>query len=184
MIAALAFSLALAGAAPAQEIGADFSLPATDGRRLDPEALRGKPYLLFFGFTHCPEICPMALSEIALRLDELGLEGDRLTPIFVTVDPARDTLAHLRDYLGWFDPRLIGLSGSAAETEAIARSFRATYRKVPTEGGDYTMDHSAAIYLIDGAGEFFGHIDYRDPPESQLAALRALLAAEKDNHHD
>lgn len=184
MILSAAFTGAFAAPVPASEIAEEFSIPATDGRRIDPKALQGKPYLLFFGFTHCPEICPMALSEISLRLEELGPDGDRLTPIFVTVDPARDTPAHLRDYLGWFDPRLLGLSGSEAETETIARSFRATYRKVPTEGGDYTMDHSAAIYLIDSAGAFFGHIDYRDPPKVQLAALQALLAAEKDVQDD
>lgn len=168
----------LAGPALPQEIGEGFSLTATDGRRIGPEDLRGRPYLLFFGFTHCPEICPMALSEISLRLEDLGADADRLVPIFVTVDPARDTPDDLRDYLEWFDPRILGLWGTEQETRAAARAFRATYRKVPLEGGDYTMDHTAAIWLMDAEGGFFGHIDYRDDPAAQLDALRALLASQ------
>lgn len=168
----------LFGPALSQDIGEGFSLTATDGRRIGPEELRGRPYLLFFGFTHCPEICPMALSEISLRLEDLGPDADRLTPIFVTVDPARDTPEHLRDYLGWFDPRILGLSGTDQETATAARTFRATYRKVRLADGGYTMDHTAAIYLMDAEGGFFGHIDYRDDPEMQLAELRHLLAAD------
>lgn len=178
LIAVLLALLLLLAPARAQDVGEGFSLPATDGRRIDPQALAGRPYLLFFGFTNCPEVCPTALAELALRLDELGDEATRLNVIFVTVDPARDTLAHLAEYLGWFHPRILGLSGSAAETEAAARAFRATYRQVPVAGGDYTMDHTAAIYLMDGHGQLFDRIDYRAAPEVQRAAIRRLLDAE------
>jgi len=159
----------------ADEIGADFSLTSTDGRRIGPEQLRGKPYLLFFGFTHCPEVCPVTLSELSMRLEELGPDSDRLVPIFVTVDPARDTPEFLREYLGFFDTRIIGLAGTEAETQTAARSFRATYRKVPLKDGGYTMDHTAVTYLMDAQGRFFDRIDYRDDPATQLRALKRLL---------
>lgn len=178
ILLALAIILGFAGPAASQEIGEGFSLTATDGRRIGPDDLRGKPYVLFFGFTHCPEVCPMALSEISLRLEDLGPDADRLIPVFVTVDPVRDTPEHLRRYLEWFDPRILGLLGTEAEIETTARVFRATYRKVPLADGGYTMDHSAAIWLMDAGGVFFGHIDYRDDPEVQLQALRALLASQ------
>lgn len=172
---ALAFAI-LTMPAQSQDIGTGFSLTATDGRLIGPAELRGRPYLLFFGFTHCPEICPMALSEISLRLQDLGRDGDKLLPVFVTVDPARDTVQHLRDYLEWFDPRILGLTGTEDQIQTAARAFRATYRKVPLRDGGYTMDHTAAIMLMDAEGNFFGHIDYRDDPAAQLGALRALLA--------
>lgn len=166
----------LATPVAAQEIGEDFALTATDGRRVGAEDLLGQPYMLFFGFTHCPEVCPTALAEISARLEDLGKDADRLIPVFVTVDPERDTAEYLAEYLGWFDPRIIGLRGTEAETEATARAFRATYRKVPLDGGGYTMDHTAVIYLMDADGVFFDRIDYRDSPQTQLQALRALLA--------
>lgn len=166
--------------AAAQEIGEHFSLPATDGRRIGPSELAGRPYLLFFGFTHCPDICPTALAEIASRIDELGPDADPLQVVFVTVDPTRDTPEVLGEYLAWFDPRIIGLSGSEEETAATARAFRATYRKVPQGDGAYTMDHTAALYLMDADGVFFDRIDYRAAPEAQLAALRRLLDTARD----
>ncbi len=178
MIAAGIAVAILTTPALSQDIGEGFRLTATDGRRIGPDELRGRPYLLFFGFTHCPEICPMALSEISLRLADLGPDGDRLVPVFVTVDPARDTAQHLRDYLEWFDPRILGLTGTEDEIQTAARAFRATYHKVPLADGGYTMDHTAAIMLMDAEGGFFGHLDYRDDPAAQLGALRALLALE------
>lgn len=177
LFAILSACLLAVPVALAQDIGEDFALTATDGRRIDPDALRGAPYVLFFGFTHCPDVCPLTLAVLIERLEELGPEADDLGIVFVTVDPARDTAEHLAEYLGWFDHRIIGLRGAEAETAATARAFRATYRKVPLEGGDYSMDHTAALYLMDANGEFFGRLDYRDAPARQIETLRNLLAS-------
>ncbi len=175
----LLLTLALAFPAiaePAPELDAAFDLPATTGGRLRPADLAGKPYALFFGFTHCPEVCPLTLSDLALALGDIGPEKDQLAILFVTVDPERDTLPSLTDYLGGFDLPVIGLSGDAAETLATARSFKATYRKVPLSDGDYTMEHTAIVYLMDREGQYFDRIEYGEAPESAAEKLRRLIA--------
>ncbi|WP_245443790.1 SCO family protein [Mesorhizobium sp. DCY119] len=161
----------------AYDIGGRFSLTTQHGTQLSDADLKGKPYIVFFGFTHCPEVCPTTLFELTGALAALGPDADLLTPLFVTVDPERDTQEYLASYLGAFDSRIIGLSGSAEETAAIARSFKATYRKVPLGGDDYTMDHTAIIYLIDREGQFFDKIDYREDFAVQIEKLRRLVAA-------
>ena len=176
---ALALSFAVPAAAQNAEIGGDFVLKTVDGEPFGSENLKDRPYALFFGFTHCPEVCPMALAEITFSLQSLGEDADLLTPVFVTVDPERDTGERLKDYLGSFDERIVGLRGSEDEIAAVARAFRATYRKVPTSGGDYTVDHTAIIYLIDDTGAFFDKIDYREPYEAQLEKYRRLIDAHK-----
>lgn len=162
----------------AQDVGGPFSLTDVAGNRVTDEDLLGKPYALFFGFTHCPEVCPLALSEISFALSELGEEAEDLTAVFVTVDPERDTPEHLGAYLGAFDERILGLHGTPEETAAVARAFRATYRKVPLSDGDYTVDHTAIIYLMDSEGAFFDKVDYREDYEVQVEKYRRLLANE------
>ncbi|MCB4769802.1 SCO family protein [Ancylobacter sp. Lp-2] len=152
-----------------------FSLTAPDGRRLDESALRGRPYVLFFGFTSCPEVCPTALYELSQVLAELGPEAERLKVLFVTVDPARDTPEQLATYLSAFDPRIVGLHGSEAETAAAAAAFKATYRRIPQPDGTYSMEHTAVLFLVDGEGRIADAIDYRAPHEAQLARLRRLI---------
>lgn len=164
-------------ASPTLDIGGAFSLSTHNGQRLTDADLKGKPYALFFGFTHCPEVCPTTLFELTGALATLGADADKLAAFFVTVDPERDTQEHLASYLGAFDDRIIGLRGTDEETAAIARSFKATYRKIPLDGGDYTMDHTAVIYLMDREGRFFDKIDYREDHKSQLEKLRRLLAS-------
>ncbi|GAB4064560.1 SCO family protein [Ancylobacter sonchi] len=159
----------------ASEVSSRFSLTAQDGRRLDESALRGRPYVLFFGFTSCPEVCPTALYELSQVLAELGPEAERLKVLFVTVDPARDTPEQLTTYLSAFDPRITGLYGSEAETAAAAAAFKATYRRVPQPDGTYTMEHTAVLFLVDGEGHIADAIDYRAPHEAQLARLRRLI---------
>ena len=178
LIAALASAALAAMPTSAQDLdlGGRFELTNVEGERFGSAELAGRPYALFFGFTHCPEVCPMALAEISYGLHVLGPDGDDLTPVFVTVDPARDTAERLRDYLGAFDGRIVGLRGTESEIAEVARAFRATYRKVPLAGGDYTVDHTAVIYLMGADGGFFDKVDYREDVDAQIAKYRALIA--------
>lgn len=168
----------LAGAAHAQDVdlGGPFTLKAQDGRTFTEKDLAGRPYVLFFGFTHCPEVCPTTLGEISVSLSELGTAADDLRVVFVTVDPERDTPERLKEYLGWFDERIVGLSGTPDEVAGIARAFKATYKKVPTGDGEYTMDHTALIFLMDRQGRFFDKIAYGEVQEVQLGKIRDLIA--------
>jgi protein SCO1 len=139
---------------PAVAIGGPFKLINQDGRTVTDQDFKGKPFLVFFGFTHCPEICPTALFEISEVLRKLGPDADRTHALFITVDPEQDTPKALKDYLSSFDPHLSGLTGDAEAIAAVAKSYRAIYRKVPLEQGAYTMDHTALIYLMDKQGRF------------------------------
>lgn len=156
---------------------ATFALTTHDGQRLTSRDLIGKPYALFFGFTHCPEVCPTTLAELTLALAEIGPTSDRLTILFVTVDPERDGGPELAGYLGAFGERFIGLHGTAEETAAAARAFRVVYNKVPLADGGYSMDHTAAVFLVDGRGRLADRLSYQMPLADQVARLRRLLAA-------
>ncbi|MGE0723893.1 MAG: SCO family protein [Alphaproteobacteria bacterium] len=142
-------------------VGGPFTLTDQDGRRVTPESYPGRYLLVFFGFTHCPDVCPLALGEVSVALDALGKDAQRLQPLFITVDPARDTPAALKDYVMAFDDRIAGLTGTAEEIAAVARAYRVYYKQVPVQGAlGYTMDHSAFVYLVapDGAlAAFFTH---------------------------
>ncbi|MGN6550653.1 MAG: SCO family protein, partial [Pararhizobium sp.] len=139
--------------------------------------LAGKPYLVFFGFTHCPDICPTTLFELTDLMAELGPAADRFTPLFITVDPERDTQQVLVEYMTAFDERILALRGSQEETDATVKAFAAYYRKVPVEGGGYTMDHTAGVILMDAEGRFVGTLDMHEPRENVLAKLRRLVNA-------
>ncbi len=157
-------------------VGGPFSLATHDGTVVSADSLKGKPFALFFGFTHCPDICPTSMLEITNDLNALGDAAKSFPVYFVTVDPARDTAALLKEYLGSFDARIVGLiPRDEAELASIARTYRAIYRKVDTPSG-YTMDHTASIYLMDAKGQFFGTLDSRETPETRQAKLRRLLA--------
>lgn len=162
--------------APVVSIGGPFELTTHEGARLSDRDLAGAPYAVFFGFTHCPEVCPTTLWEMSQALGELGEEGSRLRVLFVTVDPERDTPSALATYLQSFDPRIVGLTGSEAEIAAMATAYRAYWRRVPTEGGDYTMDHTASVYLMDSQGRFVGTIAYEEEARTRLAKLVLLLS--------
>lgn len=174
------FSGLLPGTGPAREaavtgtarVGGPFRLTAHTGEVVTNSSLAGKPYLVFLGFTHCPDICPTTLFELTDLMDELGPAADRFTPLFITVDPDRDTPAVLADYMSAFDPRILALRGTAAETDAAVKAFAAYYRKVPTEGGGYTMDHTAGVILMDAAGGFAGTLDMHEPRTTVFAKLR------------
>ncbi|KGM31182.1 SCO family protein [Inquilinus limosus] len=160
------------------EPGGPFRLTDQTGATLTDADLKGRPFAVFFGFTHCPEICPTTLWEMSQALAALGPDGDRLRVLFITVDPERDRPEMLREYLQSFDPRITGLTGTPEEIAAVAKSYRVYWRKVPTTDGDYTMDHSAMVYLMDAEGRFHDIIAYGTPEPERLAALRRLLAAD------
>lgn len=153
----------------------DYRLEATDGRVFDQAALEGQPSAVFFGFTHCPEICPTTLGDIGAWETALGADADRINFWFVTVDPERDTVDLLRDYVSW-SPGVIGAGGDPAEVEKAIRAFKVYARRVPIESGGYTMDHSTYVMLFDSDGRFDQVIAYQEPEESAVAKLRALIA--------
>lgn len=156
-------------------IGGPFRLADHDGQIVTDASLRGKPYALFFGFTHCPDVCPTSMLEITNDLNALGNAAKDFRVYFVTVDPTRDTAALLKEYTGSFDSRIIGLvPKDEAELANMARLFRAIYRKVDTPSG-YTMDHTASIYLMDAQGQFFGTLDSKEAPGVRQAKLKRLL---------
>ncbi len=139
------------------------------------EDVKGRPFLVFFGFTHCPEICPTTLFEISEVIRELGKDADRIGALFITVDPERDTPAALKHYLSSFDPHLRGLTGDPAAVNATIKAYRVYAKKVPLEGGDYTMDHTAVVYLMDKDGRFVAPFNLKRTPEAAAAELRRYL---------
>ena len=153
-------------------IGGPFKLTDQDGRVVSDQDLRGKPYLIFFGFTHCPDVCPTALFDISEVLRNLGPDADKTTALFISVDPERDTPAALKDYLSSFDPHVRGLTGDADALAAVFKAFRVYYKKVPLEGGDYTMDHTALVYLMDKDGRFVAPFSLKRPAEAAASDLR------------
>lgn len=155
--------------------GGPFSIGDMRGGRVTERDLIGKPALLFFGFTHCPDVCPTTLTDISDWFDRLGEDGKELTAYLVTVDPERDTPAFLREYLAAFDDRIVGLVGDENETRRIAEAWRVHYRRVPLDGGNYTMDHTASVFMIDRKGQFAGTIDFHEDREVALAKLRTLV---------
>ena len=155
-------------------IGGPFTLSNVAGGRFTDADLKGKATALFFGFTNCPDVCPTTLTEATTWLDALGPDADKLRVVFVTVDPERDTTDHLKLYLSSFDPRMVGLTGTQAEVDVIKKAYRVFARKVPT-GSDYTMDHTATVYLLDANGQFTGTIGYQEAKESALEKLRRLI---------
>jgi protein SCO1/2 len=161
-------------------VGGPFELTAHDGTRFSSRNLAGRPYALFFGFTNCPDVCPTTLLELTNAMSELGPDADKLRVLYVTVDPERDTQAFLKDYMQNFDKRFIGLTGTPDEIAAVAKSFRAVYRRVPTSGG-YTMDHTATVYLMNAAGELAGTLSYQEDQKIQIAKLRRLVQGQGAN---
>jgi protein SCO1 len=137
--------------------------------------MKGKPFLVFFGFTHCPDVCPTTLFDVSEVLRSLGPDADRTGALFITVDPERDTSAALKDYLASFDPHLRGLTGDTDALAAVAKQYRVYYKKVPLDGGDYTMDHTAIVYLMDKDGRFVAPFSLKRKPDVAAAELRKYL---------
>ena len=156
-------------------VGGPFHLEDQNGQPVSDEDMKGRPFLVFFGFTHCPEICPTTLFEISEVIRELGKDADRIGALFITVDPERDTPAALKDYLSSFDPHLRGLTGDPAAVNAAIKAYRVYAKKIPLEGGDYTMDHTAVVYLMDKDGRFVAPFNLKRTPEAAAAELRRYL---------
>jgi protein SCO1/2 len=160
--------------APAS-IGGPFQLTDQTGQAVTEKNLLGRPTLIFFGFTHCPDICPTSLFEISEVLRAMGKDADRVNAYFVSVDPERDTSAAMKDYLSSFDPHLKGLTGDAQAVAKVILDYRVYAKKVPLKDGDYTMDHTALIYLIDRDGRFVSPFNLKRTPEEAAADLKQYL---------
>lgn len=154
--------------------GGAFTLVDQDNRPITEAAFRGHPTAVFFGFTHCPEVCPTTLYELNGWLEQLGDEGKDIHAYFVSIDPERDTPELIKTYVGNVSNRIVGITGEPDEIAAMAKSFGIFVRKVDTGDGDYTMDHTASILLLDRAGGFSGTIAYGENPDTAVEKLRRL----------
>jgi protein SCO1/2 len=161
-------------AAPAA-IGGPFQLTDQAGESVTDQSLKGRPTLIFFGFTHCPDVCPTSLFEISEVLRAMGKDADRVNAYFVSVDPERDTAAAMKDYLSSFDPHLKGLTGDPQAVAKVLSAYRVYARKVPLKDGDYTMDHTALIYLMDREGRFVSPFNMKRSPEQAASELKRYL---------
>jgi len=161
-------------AAPAA-IGGPFQLADQTGQIVTEKSLQGRPTLIFFGFTHCPDVCPTSLFEISEVLRAMGEDADRVNAYFISVDPERDTDAAMKDYLSSFDSHLKGLTGGPDAVAKVISGFRVYARKVPLKDGDYTMDHTALIYLMDRDGHFVSPFNLKRTPEEAAADLKRYL---------
>jgi cytochrome oxidase Cu insertion factor (SCO1/SenC/PrrC family) len=138
-------------------IGAPFDLIDQNGRRRTDAQFRGKLLVLYFGYTYCPDVCPTDLMAISSAIDLLGPAGNDVQPIFITVDPQRDTVEHLRRYVSAFHPRLVGLTGSEHDIRTLALAYKVYYAKIGAEHGEpYAIDHTGFIYLVDRNGKYLG----------------------------
>ncbi|MCV0427091.1 MAG: SCO family protein [Roseibium sp.] len=160
---------------PLAAIGGPFELVNGNGETVTDKTFAGKPTLIFFGFTFCPDVCPTTLSELQGWMDVLGDDAGKLNYAFVSVDPERDTPDVMRDYVAAFDERITPLTGSREQVDAIIKAYRVYAKKVPLDDGDYTMDHSAAVYLMDADNKFVGTIAYAEEEENALRKLRRLI---------
>lgn len=156
-------------------VGGPFQLTDQSGKAVTDADMKGKPFLVFFGFTHCPDICPTTLFDMSQLMKELGPDADRTGALFITVDPDRDTPKVMKDYLSNFDPHVRGLTGDPAAINAAIRAYRVYAKKVPLENGDYTMDHTALVYLMDKNGHFVAPFDVSRTPAAEAADLRRFL---------
>jgi len=150
-----------------------FELVDQTGRKVTERDMLGRPAVVFFGFTYCPEVCPTTLADMSNWLGALGHDADRLGVFFITVDPGRDGPEELRKYLSSFDPRIRGLTGTASDIDGVAKAFGIYYQRVEIEGG-YTMDHSASVLLLDASGRFAGTISYQEPKDVAVEKLKRL----------
>ena len=154
-------------------VGGPFTLVDHNGRTVTEKDFAGRPHLVFFGFTHCPDVCPTTLFQLSEVLGATGEKGRDLRVLFITVDPERDTPEAMKSYISSFDERIVGLTGDPASVDAAVKTFRAYAKKVPTNDGDYTMEHSSAVYLMGADGRLIGLVSLSRAPEE---AARDLLS--------
>jgi protein SCO1/2 len=162
--------------------GVPFTLTSQNGQPITEKAFQnGKPTALFFGFTNCPEICPTTVYELTGWMKEVDPDKSKMQAYFVSIDPRRDTPEVLNTYLSNATDRITGISGDPAKVEAMARGFKISFQKVPSDaknpdGPDYTMNHSASVFLLDREGRFVGTIDYKENPDVAVQKLKNLIA--------
>ena len=156
-------------------IGGPFQLTDQSGATVTEKALQGRPTLIFFGFTHCPDVCPTSLFEISEVLRAMGADADKVNAYFVSVDPERDNITAMKDYLSSFDPHLKGLTGDPEAVAKMLSAYRVYAKKVPLKDGDYTMDHTALTYLMDRDGRFIAPFNLNRKPEEAAADLKRYL---------
>jgi protein SCO1 len=156
-------------------IGGPFQLVDQNGKVVTDSDLKGKWSLVYFGYTHCPDACPTALNDISIALSELGPKRDAVRPVFITVDPERDTPETLKAYVTSFDAPILALTGTAEQVAKAAKGYRVYYAKHPEAGGDYSMDHSSVIYVMDPQGRFTASFTHESAPEQISERLKKLL---------
>jgi protein SCO1/2 len=156
-------------------VGGPFALKDQNGRTVTEADFKGRPFLVFFGFTNCPDVCPTALFDMSEVFRRLGPDADKVSALFISVDPARDTPEKLKDYLQSFHERILALTGSQSDIDAVTKAYKAYAKRVPLEGGDYTMDHSAIVYLMDKNGRFVAPFNLKRPADEAAADLRRYL---------
>jgi protein SCO1/2 len=157
-------------------IGGPFELTDQNGNTVTDQTFKGKLMLIYFGYTFCPDACPTALGVMSASLDKLDMAADRVAPIFITVDPERDTQQVMKDYVSSFGPRMVGLTGTPEQVAKAAKAYRVFYQKQPgKEPGDYLMDHTVLIYLMDGEGKYVTHFGPDATPDQVAEELRKHL---------
>jgi protein SCO1 len=164
-----------AGTVLASAIGGSFRLTDQNGKTVTDADLKGKWSLVYFGYTHCPDACPTALNDISIALEELGAKRDAVRPVFITVDPERDTPEALKAYVTSFDAPILALTGTPEQVAQAAKGYRVYYAKHPEAGGDYSMDHSSVIYVMDPQGRFTASFTHESTPEQIAERLKKLL---------
>ena len=162
-------------AAVRSEVGGPFEMVDHRGTTVTDADFHGQHLLVFFGYTYCPDVCPTVLATMAAALDLLGPAAELVTPIFVTIDPARDTTEAMADYVALFHPKIVGLTGTARQLANMAKSYQAFYAKGPGDGGDYLMEHTGVLYLMGPEGEYLGVLPPGVSPDEMAAALRTQL---------
>lgn len=155
--------------------GAPFTLVDQNGAEITEAAFRGHPSAIFFGFTHCPEICPTTLFELNGWLNKIGDEGKDIRAYFVTVDPERDTVDVMKTYVSNVSNRILGITGEPDKVHEMAKAFGIYFKKVDLDQGDYTMDHTASVLLLNANGDFAGTIAYGENPDTAIAKLKRLV---------
>ena len=156
-------------------VGGPFNLVDQNAKPITDQDMKGRPFLVFFGFTHCPDVCPTTLFEMSQIFRALGPAANDARALFITVDPERDTPAVLKDYLASFDPRVIGVTGDSEAIAAVLKGYRVYAKKVPTDGGGYTMDHTAIVYLMGKDGRFVVPFNMKRRPAEAAEDLKRYL---------
>ena len=156
-------------------VGGPFSLTDQNGRRVTDADFSGKLMLIYFGYTFCPDVCPTELLDMSQAIDALGKDGDQVQPIFITVDPERDTQAAMKNFLVNFHPRMLGLTGTAEEVQAAAKAYRVYYAKARGAERDYLVDHTSIVYLMDRQGKYLTHFNANTRGDAMAAAIGKFL---------